>query len=94
MSVKVRIPTALRQYVNNLKDVETEGATVQDLLSNLTDQHPDIKKNLFDDEGKLRNFVVVYVDDEDIRYLQGMETPVKEGNLVAIAASIAGGKLG
>ncbi len=91
MAVKIRIPTALRQYAGDQKDVAVEGGTVQELMDNLVATHPAIKKNLFDDEGKIRNFVVVYVDDEDIRYLDGMNTQVSENNMVAIAAAIAGG---
>lgn len=91
MAVKIRIPTALRQYVGDQKDVAVEGGTVQELLDNLVASHPDIKKNLFEEDGKMRNFVVVYVDDEDIRYLDGVNTKVSESNMVAIAAAIAGG---
>jgi len=91
MPVTIRIPTALRQYVDQQKDIQAEGATIGSLLEDLIQRYPAIRKNLFDDSGTLRNFVVVYVDDEDIRYLKGLDTRVSEDSLVAIAASIAGG---
>ena len=67
---KVLIPTPLRQYAGKKDTVEVSGATVGEVLTALTTQHPDLRKHLYNDEGKLRSFVNVYLNDEDIRYLQ------------------------
>jgi molybdopterin converting factor small subunit len=90
--MKVHIPTPLRQYAAKKAALEVTGATVGEGLRNLTAAHPDLKKHLFTDEGKLRAFVNVYVNDEDIRYLKNTDTAVKESDEVAIVPSIAGGK--
>jgi MoaD family protein len=88
---KIMIPTPLRQYVDKKDTVELAGATVGELLGALTTQYPDLRKNLYNDEGKLRSFVNVYVNDEDIRYLSKDKTEVKDGDTVSIVPSIAGG---
>jgi len=89
---KVLIPTALRQYASQQASVEAVGATVADLLQSLTSQHGDLKKHLFNDEGKLRSFVNVYVNDEDIRYLSRESTPISDADTISIVPSIAGGR--
>jgi MoaD family protein len=89
--MKIHIPTPLRVYAEKKPSLEVSGATVGEGLRNLTSAHPDLKKHLFTDEGKLRAFVNVYVNDEDIRYLKNVDTAVKEGDEVAIVPSIAGG---
>jgi adenylyltransferase/sulfurtransferase len=89
---KILIPTPLRQYADKKDSVELNGATVGEVLAALTGQYGDLKKHLFNDEGKLRSFVNVYVNDEDIRYLSKDATPVKEGDTVSIVPSIAGGR--
>jgi adenylyltransferase/sulfurtransferase len=88
---KILIPTPLRQYTDKRDSVELEGATVGELLKALTAQYAELRRHLFTDEGKLRNFVNVYVNDEDIRYLNREATPVKAGDTVSIVPSIAGG---
>jgi len=88
---KVLIPTPLRQYADKRDSVELSGATVGAVLSTLTTQHPDLRKHLFNDEGKLRSFVNVYVNDDDIRYLKKSDTPVNDGDTISIVPSIAGG---
>ena len=88
---KVHIPTPLRQYAGQQAAVEVNGATVGEVLTALTGQFPDLKKNLYNDEGKLRSFVNIYVNDEDIRYLSKDATAIKEGDSVTIVPSIAGG---
>jgi molybdopterin converting factor small subunit len=90
--MKIHIPTPLRVYAEKKPSLEVRGATVGEGLRNLTSAHPDLKKHLFTDEGKLRAFVNVYVNDEDIRYLKNTDTAVKEGDEIAIVPSIAGGK--
>jgi len=91
MAVKVIIPTPLRAYAGKQESVEVEGATVGQALGALTSKHADLKKHLYADDGKLRSFVNVYVNDEDIRYLQKDQTAVKAGDTISIVPSIAGG---
>jgi molybdopterin converting factor small subunit len=91
MPVKVVIPTPLRAYAGKQESVQLQAATVGEALSALTSQFGDLKKHLFTDDGRLRSFVNVYVNDEDIRYLQKDQTPVREGDIVSIVPSIAGG---
>lgn len=88
---KILIPTPLRQYVDKKDSVEVSGATVSEVLGALTTQYPDLRKNLYNDEGKLRSFVNVYVNDEDIRYLSKDKTEVKDADTISIVPSIAGG---
>jgi adenylyltransferase/sulfurtransferase len=89
---KILIPTPLRQYVGGADSVDMDATTAGELLAKLTEAHPDLKKQLFNDEGKMRSFVNVYVNDDDIRYLDRDATPVKEGDTVSIVPSIAGGR--
>lgn len=91
---KILIPTPLRQYVDKKDSVELEGGTVGDVLNALTSQYGDLRRHLYNDQGKLRSFVNVYVNDEDIRYLQKESTPLKGGDTVSIVPSIAGGSAG
>jgi len=91
---KVLIPTPLRQYAEKKDSVELAGSTVGEVLGALTSQFPDLRKQIFNDEGKLRSFVNVYVNDEDIRYLKKNDTPTAAGDTVSIVPSIAGGAVG
>ncbi len=88
---KIAIPTALRQYAGGTALVDVQGQTIGDLLTSLTAQHPELKKHLYDNNGKLRSFVNVYVNDEDIRHQQQENTPIKEGDEISIIPAIAGG---
>jgi molybdopterin converting factor small subunit len=88
---KIHIPTPLRQYAQKQATVEVSAGTVADALSVLIDQHPDLRRHLFTDDGKLRAFVNVYVNDEDIRYLQKEDTAITPGDNISIVPSIAGG---
>jgi MoaD family protein len=88
---KVLIPTALRQFAGKNDSVEVSGATVGEVMNALTSQHPDLRKQLYNDEGKMRSFVNVYLNDEDIRYLSKDKTEVKDGDTLSIVPSIAGG---
>jgi molybdopterin converting factor small subunit len=94
MPVKVMIPTPLRAYAGKQESVDLQAATVGEALTALTTKFADLKKHLYSDDGKLRSFVNVYVNDEDIRYLQKDQTPVREGDTVSIVPSIAGGSRG
>ncbi len=88
---KVLIPTPLRQFAEKHDSVELAGATVGEVLGALTTQFPDLRKQLFNDEGKMRSFVNVYLNDEDIRYLKKDATAVAAGDTLSIVPSIAGG---
>jgi adenylyltransferase/sulfurtransferase len=88
---KILIPTPLRPYTDKQDAVDASGATVGELLADLTRRHSGLKAHLFNDQGKLRSFVNVYVNDEDIRYLQKEQTPVTAGDTVSIIPSVAGG---
>lgn len=89
---KIHIPTPLRQYAGKQAAIEVKASTVAEALNGLVSQHPDLKKHLYTDEGKLRAFVNVYLNDEDIRYLQKEDTAVKDGDNISIVPSIAGGR--
>jgi MoaD family protein, archaeal len=89
---KILIPTPLRQYTNKQDSVELSGATVGEVLDSLTSQYQDLRRHLYNDEGKLRSFVNIYVNDEDIRYLSKEATPLKDGDTISIVPSIAGGR--
>ncbi len=89
--MKVLIPTPLRQYADKHDAVEVSGNTVGEALNNLTSRYCDLRKHLYNDDGKLRAFVNVYLNDEDIRYLSKENTPVKQGDTLSIVPSIAGG---
>ncbi|MCC6586529.1 MAG: MoaD/ThiS family protein [Bryobacterales bacterium] len=89
---KVLIPTPLRQYVDKKDNVQIGGATVGEVLTSLTAQFPDLRRNLYNDEGKLRSFVNIYLNDEDIRYMGKDATEVKDNDTITIVPSIAGGR--
>ena len=91
---KVLIPTPLRQFADKKDSVELTGSTVGEVMSALTSQFPEMRKQLFNDEGKMRSFVNVYLNDEDIRYLQKDATVVAAGDTLSIVPSIAGGHNG
>jgi molybdopterin converting factor small subunit len=89
--MKILVPTPLRQYAGKQSAIEVPAATVGEALNGLTSAYPDLRKHLYSDEGKLRAFVNVYLNDEDIRYLQNDATAVKDGDTLSIVPSIAGG---
>jgi len=88
---KVRIPTQLRELTGGAADVDVDGATVAEVLKQLEARHPGFAERLYDDQGQLRRFVNVFVADEDIRFQQGLDTPVTEGQVVSIVPAVAGG---
>ncbi|MFC4015490.1 MoaD/ThiS family protein [Nonomuraea purpurea] len=90
MAINVRIPTILRTYTDGAKAVEAEGATLDELITNLESRHPGIKARLVD-QGALRRFVNVYLNDEDVRFLGGLGTPVSDGDTVTVLPAVAGG---
>ena len=91
MAVKVIIPTPLRQYAGKQESVDLDAKTVGEALGSLTTQFGELKRHLYSEEGKLRSFVNVYVNDEDIRYLQKEKTALQQGDTISIVPSIAGG---
>ena len=91
MAVTVRIPTQLRPLTGGAGEVSAEAGTVGDVLKALDAQHPGFGERLFDDAGKLRRFVNVFVADEDVRFLDGLSTPVADGTTVSIVPAVAGG---
>ena len=91
MSVKVLIPTPLQRFTNNQATLNCQGSNVAELLQSLEQNCPGIMSSLCDDKGQLRRFVNFYVNSEDIRFLEGTETPLKEGDEVSIVPAVAGG---
>jgi sulfur-carrier protein len=91
MPVTVRIPTQLRPLSGGSSEVSVEATTVDGALKALESSHPGFHDRLFDDSGKLRRFVNVFVADEDIRFLDGLETPLPEGSTLSIVPAVAGG---
>jgi adenylyltransferase/sulfurtransferase len=91
MSVRIQIPTALRPFAGKREAVEYPARTVGEALERLTSDFVELRKHLFADDGRLRSFVNVFVNEEDIRYLQKEKTPLREGDTISIIPSIAGG---
>lgn len=91
MSINVRIPTPLRKLTDGADEVAVEGANIGELIDNLEAAHPGLKARLCDDAGEIRRFVNVYVNDEDVRFLDGRGTALKDGDEVSIVPAIAGG---
>jgi molybdopterin converting factor small subunit len=91
VAVTIRVPTQLRSLTNNLGEIPVEGSTVGEALKALDAAHPGLAARLFDEDGKLRRFVNVFVADEDVRFLEGLETPVTDGQTISIVPAVAGG---
>lgn len=91
MAVKVLIPTPLRQYAEKHDSVELEATTVAEALEGLMSRYGDLRRHLYNDEGKIRSFVNIYLNDEDIRYLGKEQTPMNDKDVLSIVPSIAGG---
>jgi len=89
--VKVRIPTPLRILTGGKSDVETAASTIQTMIDSLNGQFPGLKDRVCDEQGEIRRFVNIYLNEEDIRFLQGKDTPLREGDEVSIVPAIAGG---
>jgi molybdopterin synthase sulfur carrier subunit len=91
MPIQVRIPTPLRKFTGGAESVTAAGATVAAIVQDVEGRHPGLKERICDDAGKVRRFVNVYVNGEDIRFLASLETPVKDGDEISIVPAIAGG---
>ena len=91
MSIEVRIPTVLRKHTDGQKTVTGQGATLRELVADLEQRHSGLGAALVGDDGALHRFINVYVNDEDVRYLGGIETPLNDGDTVSILPAVAGG---
>jgi molybdopterin synthase sulfur carrier subunit len=91
MSLTIRIPTQLRTFTGGSGEVQVEAASVGDALKALDAAHPGLADRLFDDSGQLRRFVNVFLADEDVRFLEGLATPIAEGQTLSIVPAVAGG---
>ncbi len=91
MPVKIRIPTPLRKITANQGEVDAEGKTIGDLIEYLEKKYPGLKERLCDESGAIRRFVNIYINEEDIRFMQGKDTSVKDGDEISIIPAIAGG---
>ena len=91
MGVVIEIPSALKQYVNDQDEVEVSGSSVEEVFEGLVSEYGEVKANLFDENGKIRNFINVYLNDDDIRYANGLKSKVQDGATIQIVPSVAGG---
>ncbi|MEM7286564.1 MAG: ubiquitin-like small modifier protein 1 [Actinomycetota bacterium] len=91
MAVTIRVPTTLRTLTAGASEVEAEAGTVQAVLAELEGKHPGFAERLLDEEGKLRRFVNVFVSDDDVRFMEGLDTQVPEGETLSIVPAVAGG---
>jgi len=91
MSVIVRIPTPMRKLTEELKQVEASGSSVAEVITNLGDRFPQLRDRICDENGEVRRFINVYLNDEDIRFKSGKNTPVADGDVLSIIPAIAGG---
>lgn len=91
MAIQVRIPTPLRKFTGGAESVTASGATVAAIVQDVDSRHPGLKERICDEAGKVRRFVNLYVNGEDIRFLSSLDTPVKDGDEISIVPAIAGG---
>ncbi|MPZ76699.1 MAG: MoaD family protein [Deltaproteobacteria bacterium] len=92
MSVRVRVPTPLRKFTQGADEVNAQGSNIRSIVEDLEKNYPGIKERICDETGKVRRFVNVYVNGDDIRFLQNLETSLKEGDNISIVPAIAGGR--
>ena len=92
MAVTIRIPTTLRILTSGEAELDAKEGTVSQIIFEVCENYPDFQGRLFDDDGNLLRFVNVYVEDEDVRFLQGLETPVLDGQTISIIPAVAGGR--
>ena len=91
MTVQVKIPTVLRKHTNGEASVAADGATIGELIEDISQRYPEFKEKVVADDGQLHRFINVYANDEDVRYLEGLQTKVSDGDTVAILPAVAGG---
>jgi molybdopterin synthase sulfur carrier subunit len=92
MSITVRIPTPLQKLTQNQAEVKANGANIRELIEDLEKNFPGIKERIYDETGKIRRFINIYVNEEDVRFLQQDATPLKDGDEVSMIPAIAGGR--
>jgi molybdopterin converting factor small subunit len=92
MPARIEIPSALQRFVDNHQTVEVPEGSVQEAIDSLIGRHAGLREHLFDEQGRIRSFVNIYLNDEDIRYEKNLDTPVKDGDVIQIVPSIAGGR--
>ena len=92
MAVTVRVPTPLRRLTDGQGEVEVEASTVREAIEKLEEQYPGFRERILDEKGELRRFVNLYLNDEDIRFLKGADTELKDGDVLSIVPAIAGGR--
>lgn len=91
MSVEVKIPTVLRKHTDGEASVQASGGTIRELFEDLAGRYPEFREKVIGSDGELHRFINVYANDEDVRYLQGMDTAIADGDTVAILPAVAGG---
>ncbi len=91
MSVNVRVPTLLRTYTGGESEVDTEGSSLREVLDSLDASYPGIKGRIVDEQGALRRFVNVYVGNDDVRFLDGLDTSIDDGTQISVIPAVAGG---
>ncbi|MBI5746366.1 MAG: MoaD/ThiS family protein [Nitrospirae bacterium] len=91
MAIRVRIPTPLRKLTGEKGEIEAKGANISDLIEDIEKRHPGIKERIYDETGEIRRFINIYVNEEDIRFIDGNKTAVRDGDEVSIIPAIAGG---
>jgi MoaD family protein len=91
MTVTVRIPAQLRSLTGGSAEVGADGATVGEVIAALDKEHPGVQERLLDEEGRLRRFVNLFLADEDVRFLEGLDTPVRDGQTLSVVPAVAGG---
>ena len=91
MAITVRIPTPMRKLTQEQKQIEAQGSTVKDILHDLCEQYPELGERICDERGEVRRFVNLYLNDEDVRFKNGKDTPVADGDTLSIVPAIAGG---
>ena len=91
MAVTIRIPTPLRKFTEGKSEVDVEGGTIREVFDDVENRHGGLQEKIFDDAGETRRFINVFVNGEDVRHSQGLDTPVKDGDEVSVVPAIAGG---
>ena len=91
MGIFIEIPSALKQYVDNHDQVEVEGNSIEEAFNNLCKEYKELKQNLYDENGNIRSFINIYLNDHDIRYSDGLSSAIKNGDTIQIVPAVAGG---
>jgi len=91
MAVTIRIPTPLRKFTEGKSEVDVEGGTIREVFDNVESSHGGLKEKIFDDAGETRRFINIFVNGDDVRHAEGLDTPVKDGDEVSVVPAIAGG---